>query len=147
FGFALAGLFPRPESERFLCGGQSFFQTADTDVFLEYGVLAFGEKVNLIAQVAQVVVNRRGGQQKDFCSDAAFDDVVHQTLVTALANNVAFLVAPAWGVVAEVVGFINDDEIEVPPVECREVEVAGFAALAAQVRVGKNVKAKAVADN
>ena len=137
FGFALAGLFLRPDGERLLRGGERVLQAADADGILECGVLAFGEEVNLVAQVAQVVVDRRGGEQEDFGFDAALDDVVHQPLVAALADEVAFLVALAGGVVAEVVRFVNDDEIEVAPVESREVDVAGFAAVAAQDRCGK----------
>ena len=42
-------------------------------------------------------------RQKDFRFDAALDDVVHQPLIAALADEIAVLVALAGGVVAEVV--------------------------------------------
>ena len=115
------------------------FRLRDADGVLESGVVAFGEEVNLVAQVAQVVVDRRGGEQENFGLDAALDDVVHEPLVAAFADEVAVLVALAGRVVAEVVRLVNDDEIEVAPVERGKIDVAGLAAVAAQVGVGEDI--------
>ena len=115
-------------------------------VSLKCGVLAFGEKIDLVAQVAQVVIDRRGGKQKHFGFHPALDDVIHEPLVAAFADDVALLVALARRVVAEVVGLVNDDEIEIAPIESRQIDAAGFAALAAQIGMGQHVVAEPVFD-
>ena len=123
---------------------EGFFEAADAERFRERLVAAFGEEIDLVAQIFQVVVDRRRGEEQDFGPNAGLDDVVHQPLVAAFPDEVAGFVALAGRVVAEVVRLVDDNEIVVAPVERLEVDVAGIAALAAQVGVGKNVVTEAV---
>ena len=125
-------------------GGERVLQAADTDGVLESGVAAFGQEINLVAQVAQVVVDGRGGEQQDFRFDTFLDDIVHQTLIAAFADEDAFFITRAGCVVAKVVRLINDDEVEVAPIKCFQIYVAGKPVFAAQVGVRKDGVGKPV---
>ena len=138
------GCLLRPIGEVRLRAPERFLEIADADAVLERGVAAFGEKIDLVAEVFEVVVDRRRGEQQHLGFHARLDDVVHHPLVAALADEVAFLVALAGRVVAEVVRLIDDDQVVVAPVDRREVDVAGLAGLAAQVGVREHVVAEAV---
>ena len=80
-------------------------------------VAPLGYQIELVAQVFQVVIDWRGGQQHDLGLDPGLDDVLHQALITALLDDVAFFVAFAFDVVAEIVRFVNHHQIEVAPVD------------------------------
>jgi len=103
FGMTFAGLLARPKRESFLRRRQRILQARNADGVLERGVLAFGQEVNLVAEIPQIVVDRRGGEQQDFRFDPALDDVVHEALVTAFADEIAVLVALAGRVGPKVV--------------------------------------------
>ena len=143
-GFSLVRLLFCPSRKGFLRGGESFPKAADSDGFRERVVAIFREEIELVAQVLKVVVDWCGREKKDLGADAGFDDVVHESLVAALLNDIALLVLPAWGVVPEIVRLVDDDEVVISPVQRREVDVAGVAALAAEIGVGDDIEAKAV---
>ena len=69
-------------------------------------------------QVGQAVVDRRGREHEHAGLDAFLDDPPHQAVVAGLAVLVG-------GLVAEVVGLVDDDEVVVAPVDVGEVDVAG----------------------
>ena len=145
-GLALVGLLLRPEGEDLLRGGEGFPEAADADGGREGVIAIFGEEVELITEVFEVVVDRGGGKQQNLGANAGFDDVVHEPLVAAFADEVALVVTLAGGVVAEVVRLVDDDEIVVAPVQGREIEIARSAGLAAEVGVRENVVAETVID-
>ena len=86
-------------------------------------------QIKLVAQVLQIVIDWRGGQQHHLGFDPGLNDVLHQALVTALLDDNAFLIAFAFDVVTEVVRFVNHHQIEVAPVDSSQVNVASPAGL------------------
>ena len=88
-------------------------------------------------QIGQPVVDRRGRQHEHAGLHAFLDDPPHQAVVAGLAVLVGRLVA-------EVVGFVDDDEVVVAPVHMGEIDVAGRAAVAGQVGMVENVVVEAV---
>ena len=102
------------------------------------GVVALGDEGDLVAQVGQAVVDRRGREHEDAGLDAFLDDPPHQAVVAGLA-------AVAWRrLVAEVVRLVDDDEVVVAPVDVGKVDVAGSAAVAGEVGVVQDVVVEAV---
>jgi hypothetical protein len=129
-GHPFSPLFARPFHEGLLRDGQGVLDAVDAEALREGEIAAFGDEVDLVAQILEVVVDRGGGKQHDLGFDAGLDDVFHQPLVTALPDDVAVFVALALGVVAEVVGFVDDDQVVVAPVEGGEIDAIHLAALA-----------------
>ncbi|HUY28451.1 MAG TPA: hypothetical protein VMV27_13640 [Candidatus Binataceae bacterium] len=103
----------------------------------ERGVVALGDERDLILEVGEAVVNRRGREHQHARFHSSLDDVAHQAVVTGLAILVS-------GLVAEVVRFVDHDEIVIAPVDVREIDFPGVAALAGQVSVIEHVVMKAV---
>ena len=66
----------------------------------------------LILQIHKTVIDRRGGEHQDFRLDAGADNLFHQLLIAVLLR-----VAVRADTVAEVMGFVNDDQVIVAPVE------------------------------
>ena len=101
-------------------------------------VVALGDEGDLVAQVGQPVVHRRGREHQHARLDAFLDDLAHQAVVAGLA-------ALSWRLlVAEVVRLVDDDEVVVAPVDVRQVDVAGQPAVARQVGVVQNVVVEAI---
>ena len=98
---------------------------------------ALGHEGDLVLEIGQAVVDRRGREHEHAGLDALLDDAPHEAVVTGLAVVVR-------GLVAEVVGFVDDDEVVVAPVDVGEVDVAGSAAVAGEVGVIENVVIEAV---
>src|SRR6478609_5829677 len=115
--------------------GQNLLQTGDSHRLPKYVVASFGQEIDLVSKVLQVCIDRRRGKEQDLGPDSLLDDVLHEPLVAAHANDVALLVTFPFYVVAEVVRFVNNDQVEVSPVNHGEVDIAGFSAVAAQVSV------------
>ena len=101
-------------------------------------VVALGGEGDLVAQVGQAVVDRRGREHEHAGLDALLDDLAHQAVVAGLAALARRLL------VAEVVRLVDDDEVVVAPVDVREIDVAGQAAVAGEVGVVQNVVVEAV---
>ena len=101
------------------------------------GVVAFGDEGDLVFEVGEAVVDRRGGEHQDAGLDALLDDAPHEAVVTRLAVVVG-------GLVAEVVRFVDDHQVVVAPVDVRKVDVAGSAAVAGEVGVVEHVVVEAV---
>ena len=89
----------------------------------ERRVVALGHEGDLVLEVGQAVVDRRGRKHEHAGLHAFLDDAPHQAVVAGLAVVVRRLVA-------EVVGLVDDDEVVVAPVDVGEVDVAGHAAVA-----------------
>ena len=103
----------------------------------ESRVIRLGDEGDLVLEVGQAVVDRRGRKHEHAGLDAILDDAAHEPVVARLAVVVRRLVA-------EVVGFVDDDEVVVAPVDVGEVDVAGSAAVAREVGVVENVVVEAV---
>ena len=104
---------------------------------VERHVVRLGDKGDLVLEIGQAVVDRRGGEHEHAGLHALLDDSPHQAVIARLAVVVR-------GLVAEVVGFVDDDEVVVAPVDMGEVDVAGSAAVAGEVGVVENVVVEAV---
>ena len=87
-----------------------------------------------------------GGQQHDFGFDTRLDDVLHQAFIPAFLDDVTLFVALAFDVIAEVVGFVDDDQVKVSPVDGGQVDVTCFTRLTGEVGVRQHSVGKTVAD-
>ena len=67
----------------------------------QVGVISLGDELDLVAQVEQAVVHRRGREHEDLGAPAALDDVLDKARVAVLLLGVRRLVA-------EVVGLVDD---------------------------------------
>ena len=92
-------------------------------------------QVDLVAQVAQAGVDRRRREHQHLGAHAVPDDFLQQPGVAASPDDGARLIRPVPALVAEVVGLINDDQIERAPDEPGGVDWSGLAFVAAQVGV------------
>ena len=110
---------------------------AGNAVVVQRRVVRLGDEGDLVLEVGEAVVDRRGRKHEDAGLHALLDDAPHEAVVAGLAVIVR-------GLVAEVVGFVDDDEVVVAPVDVGEVDVAGSAAVAGQVGVVENVVIEAV---
>ena len=72
------------------------------------------------------------------------DDLFQQPVVAASPNDVACVIGPVAALVAEVVRFVDHHEIERAPVESGQIDSAGAALVAAQIRVGHHRIAEAI---
>ena len=89
-------------------------------------------------QVGQAIVDRRGREHQHAGLDPFLDDLAHQPVVARFA-------ALPWRLlVAEVVRLVDDDEVVVAPVDVRQIDVAGQAAVAGQVGVVQDIVVEAV---
>src|SRR5690606_8695994 len=106
-------------------------------VLQQGGVIAFGDKGDLIAQVCKPVVDRRGRQHEDAGLDPFLDDPTHQAVV-------ARLLALVCRLVAEVVRLVDHHQVVVAPVHVRQIDVAGGAAVTRQIGVVQDIVVEAV---
>ena len=114
----------------------TFLFTRDTIV--EQGrIVALGDEGDLVLQVGEPIVDRRGGEHQDAGLDALLDDPPHEAVVTSLAVVVG-------GLVAEVVRLVDDHQVVVAPVDVGQVDVAGIAAVAGEIGVVEYVVTEAV---
>lgn len=141
---ALRAVFLGPEGEDLLRGGERLLQTCNADGLRKSVVAVLGQKIELVAEVFEVVVDGRRGKQEHLGADAGFDDVIHEALIAALADENPLFIPSAGGVVAKIMGLVDNDKVEVAPVEGREIDVTGIALVPAEVRVRKHVKPETV---
>ena len=119
----------------FLCLAGRLFDGLDFKTLVERHVrrciarhVAAGNERDLIAQVGQLVVHRRGREQQDFCSDPLGDHFIDEFLVARLPGFLSLSRRlPGPGVVSEIVRFVDDQEIIVSPVQGFEVDAAHFS--------------------
>ncbi len=100
-------------------------------------VVALGDELDLVAQVQQAVVHRRGREHEHLGADALLDDVLDQA-------GVAVLLLCVCGLVPEVVGLVDDQQVVVLPADVLQVDVAAHAVIAGQVGVVEHVVGEAV---
>ena len=93
----------------------------------------FGHQINLVPQINQRSIHRRGRQHQHLGARAAGDNLIQQSPVTLPI------------VVAEVVRFVNDHQIVAGPVKVAQVNAAGNAGVAGQVGMRQQRIAQAVA--
>ncbi|OQA30347.1 MAG: hypothetical protein BWY57_02897 [Betaproteobacteria bacterium ADurb.Bin341] len=153
FLLALGGRLLCPRGEPRLCVARCRFETADAEVVREgfvglgiAGHVATGDEGYLVAQVGELIVHRRGGEQEDLGADAGLDDVLDQTLVAGDSCGLAVLATWTDGIVAEVVRLVDDDEVVVAPVDAArsEVDAIRLAALAREVGVMEDIVAETI---
>ncbi len=95
--------------------------------------IAFIGQLELVLEVVEAVIYRRGGEHQDLSLDSSTDDLVHQAEI-AVFTRIFVIIAPGkLAAVAEVVGFVNDHEVEVAPVDFVECYAVGETAVARQV--------------
>src|SRR5271165_419846 len=110
---------------------------AGNAVGVQSHIVSLGDESDLVLQVGEAVVYRRGGEHEDAGLDALLDNAPHQAVVTSLAGIVR-------GLVTEVVGFVDYHEVVVAPINVGEVNVTGSASVAGEVSVVENVVIEAV---
>ena len=93
--------------------------------------IAFISQGQLVAQIVEPVVDRRGGQHQHLGFDALLDDGIHQLLVARLLVLVDI-------VVAEVVRLINDHQVIVAPVDPVKRRAKRLAAGALQIGMAQH---------
>ena len=98
---------------------------------------ALGDEGDLVLEVGEAVVDRRGREHEDAGLDALLDDAPHEAVVAGLAVVVG-------GLVAEVVRLVDDDQVVVAPIDVSQVDVAGSAAVAGEIGVVEHVVIEAV---
>ena len=72
-------------------------------------ILITGYQQNLVAQVAGLVVDRGGRQQQDSGLDSSLYNLTHQEII---AGGCFICLG---GAIAEIMGFVNDNEVIIPP--------------------------------
>ena len=97
-----------------------------------------GHQVDLVPQIAQGGVDRRRRKHQDLRAHAVLQDLFEQPVVAAAPDDGARFVRPVPALVAEVVGFVDDHQIERAPVEAGEVDLPRPPLVAAQVGVGEH---------
>jgi hypothetical protein len=111
---------------------------AGNTVILQCRVVTLGDEGDLVAQVGQPVVDRRGREHQHPGFDPLLDDPAHQAVVARLGPLLGRLL------VAEVVRLVDDDQVVVAPVHMSQVDVTRQPAVARQVGVVKDVVVEAV---
>ena len=111
---------------------------AEDSLICKRRVIPFSGERDLVSQVCQAVVYRGCREHQDARFDAFFDDLPHQPVVTGL------VVLTRCFLVAKVVGLVDDHQVVVAPVHVGEVDIAGVAAVAGEVRVVQDVVVEAV---
>ena len=100
-------------------------------------VIALGDELHLVSQIQQAVVHRGGGKHEHLGAHSGLNDVLDETCVAVLLLGVR-------GLVPEVVGLIDYDEVVVAPTQVLKVDVSRHAVVAGQVRVVEDVIGEAV---
>ena len=118
-------------------------RAADIEVVLHQARLALVGDHQLVVEVVEPVVHRRGGQHQDLRLGARPDDLVEQTAVTVDAGLVIDIRPPP---VAEVVRLVDDDQVEVLPVELLQVYAVGVSASSGEVCVVQHLVLELVFD-
>ena len=93
----------------------------------------------LIPQVIETIVDRRGRQHQYTGTGTGADDLVHQVGVAVCLAGVVNVAA-----VAEVVGFIDDHQVVGTPVDFGEVQFAGESLCPGQIGVVQHIIAQPV---
>ena len=129
---------PGPGVEGSLRATEDFFDAlASLQLLAKRLRFAFVGQGELIPQVVEAVIDRRGRQHQHLGLHAFPDDLVHQLLVARLLVLVDV-------VVAEVVRLVDDHKVIVAPVDPVQRRAEGFAAGAAEVGMAKDVVVEAV---
>jgi len=112
-----------PAIEGFLCPPGSAVDTGDA-VLGERRIVALGDKGNLVAQVSQPVIHRGRRKHQDACFHTFADDLAHQAVVAR------FVALTRRLFVAEVVRLVDHHQVVIAPVDVRQVDIPGVAAIA-----------------
>ena len=129
-----------PDVEGSLRTAKDLFHTAAAvQALAEVLGVAFVGQRQLVAQVAEAVVDRGGRQHQHFGLHTFPDDLAHQLLVAC------FLVLVDI-VVAEIVRLVDDHQVIVAPVDLIERHAQRLPAGARQVGVAEHVVVEAVAN-
>ena len=100
-------------------------------------ILSLSDERDLILQIRQPVVDRRRRQHEHLGFRAFPDDPAHEAVIPSFAIRRAVLVP-------EVVGLVDHDEVVVPPVHIRQIDVPRHAAVAGEICVIQDVVVEAI---
>ena len=92
--------------------------------------LALIRQCNLIFKVIEAVIDRCCREHQNFGGNAFADNPVHQSGVTVFTAIVIFIIIKSIAAIAEVVGFIDDNQTVVFPIQPIEIDAIGNAAVA-----------------
>ena len=115
----------------------------DAQAVSEHILALFGHQIDLVAKVDQRGVDRRCRKHQHLCFRAFLNHLFQQPRVPAVAN-LAVVARARLGVVAKIVRLVNDHQIEIAPVEMRQIDVACAPAVAGQVRMREQGVPKAI---
>ena len=94
----------------------------------------------LIAQVVKAVVDRRGREHQHPRAHPCANDLVEQPQIAVLA----LVYAAHFAAISEIVGFIDDYQIIVTPIQARQIDPARHSGFAGEVCMIEHVIAQAV---
>ncbi len=100
-------------------------------------VVSFGDKLDLVSEVEEPVVDGSRGEHQHFGAHAGLDHVLDEARVAVLFVGIGALVA-------KVVAFVDDEEVVVPPPQVLQVHVAAHPAVPGEVRVVEHRVGEAV---
>ena len=112
--------------------------SAEFKFFAHFGIVAAISEQELVFQVVVAVIDGRCRKHQNFCFDAVLHDALHQKVVTGIA------VAPHRVVVAEIVAFVDDDQIVIAPIYRGKIHIAASARRPAEIGMEENVKTDTV---
>ena len=140
----------------FLCGAlaprvKGLLRTAENFInrfgCIQLAVNVFGValicKGKLVFQVIEPVVDRRGREHQNLGLDACTHHTIHKTQVAVFpvifTGNIA--------AVAEVMAFIDHNQVIVAPVDTRKIDAVGLAPISRQVCVEQHIIPQSVSGN
>ena len=129
-----------PCVECFLCSTENLFYRPVGGYLVDPSVaVALIGQSQLIPQVIETIVDRRGRQHQYTGTGTGADDLVHQVGVAVCLAGVVNVAA-----VAEVVGFIDDHQIVGTPVDLGEIQFTGESPCPGQIGVVQHIIAQPV---
>ena len=118
---AAGGIQLAPLIEHLLCVAENLIHAAaDVQFTLPFAAIALVGQCQLVTQIVKAVVHRRGRQHQHTCARTGADDFVHQAGVTVFFSLIVHIPA-----IAEIVGFIDHDQVVGAPVQFTQVDLAG----------------------
>ena len=117
---------------------------ADPEHLSERILALLSHQVDLVPEVAQARVDRCRRQHQYFGLHAALEGLFKQAVIAAASYEIARVVSPISALIAEIVGFVDDDQIERTPIELGEIDRARPPLVAAEIGVRPHSVVQAV---
>ena len=130
-----------PSIERFLRLTEDFVDPLRrSQLFIDLRGIAFISKSKLIFQINELVVDRRGGKHQDFCPYACPNHFIEQFQIAVFFCRFAGYFAA----VAEIMAFVNHDEVIIAPIQALKVNAIGLPVFTREVRMIQHIIAQPI---